>query len=514
MDSVEAGSTLTALLESTVSRWGDCPFLVGERGMVRYGAFQQGVHGLASTLAERGVAAGDRVVVVMPSCPEILYLWFALARLGAIMVPVNPALADVEIAPVLRHVAARALIGDTCRLAAYAGHLAPDLRIAATQGSDLAPLLLPRPAGSAARVSAADPVSLLLTSGTTDLPKVAALSHASFVIPAREFGRWMKVGPADRFFACLPLFHMAGQAFAASAVAAGASLLVVPRFSARSFWDLVRRHRVTLVRHLGEMLVVLCRQPATAGDRDHTLRAVYGGGARPEIADEFERRFGVAVVEGYGLTETNTVLRNELRRGRRGSIGRPLPYCEVRIAGRDGDPLPASAAAAPVVGEIQVRRNPVMMSGYVGAPELTAAVFAGNWFHTGDLGWRDADDWFYFVGRSKDLIRRRGEHLVPSRIEGVLERHPAVALSAVIGVADEVGGEEAKAFVVLKPGCRSSPQDLVAWCRTSLAEFEVPRFFEMCSDLPRTDTHKINKAKLRVAGHGSCYDRAAVPLPL
>jgi crotonobetaine/carnitine-CoA ligase len=477
--------------------------------MVRYGAFQERVHGLAAALAERGIAAGDRLAAVLPNCPEILCLWFALARLGAVLAPVNPALADAEIAAVLRHLAPRALVGDLRRLAPLGDGIDPGLRFHACRGAELAPLMPPRSGSPRPTVGPAAPVSLLLTSGTTDLPKVVVLSHASYVLPAREFTAWMRVTPADRFLDCLPLFHLAGQSLAVSAVAAGASLVVVPRFSASHFWDQVRRHRVTLTRHLGEMLAVLCRQPAGGGDRDHLLRAVYGGGARPEIADEFERRFDAAVVEGYGLTETNTVLRNELRARRRGSIGRPLSYCEVRVADAEGQVFPVSAE--PAIGEIQVRRNPVMMSGYAGAPELTAAAFDGSWFRTGDLGWRDADGWFYFVGRTKDLIRRRGENLVPARIESVISDHPAVALSAVVGVADEVGGQEAKAFVVLRPGCHASPEDLVGWCRRSLADFEVPRFFELCADLPRTETNKVHRAKLRALGSGSCYDRAAAP---
>lgn len=507
-----ASSTLSELLAGTVARWGDCPFLVNDgEGMIRYGEFQRRVHGLAAALAERGIGAGDRVVVVLPNCPEILYVWLALAHLGAILAPVNPALADAEIAAILGHLAPRAVIGDSERLAPHCRGVEPGLRLDAHRGADLAPLWRPRPAPPPPVVNAVNltaPVTLLLTSGTTDLPKAVALPASSYLLPAREFVSWMRVGPADRFFDCLPLFHLAGQSFAVAAMTAGASLVVAPRFSARGFWDDVRRHRTTLLRHLGEMLAVLCRQPAhPAGDRHHTLRAVYGGGARPEVADEFERRFGVVVIEGYGLTETNTVLRNELRARRRGSIGRPLPYCEVRVADEEGTPLPASAAE-PAVGEIQVRRNPAMMKEYVGAPELTAEAFAGGWFRTGDLGWRDTEGWFYFVGRSKDLIRRRGESLVPARIEKVLEGHPAVAHSAVVGVPDGMGGEEAKAFVVLRPDCRASTEELVDWCRLSLAEFEVPRFFELCADLPRTDTNKIHRSWLRALGRGSCYDRA------
>jgi crotonobetaine/carnitine-CoA ligase len=356
------------------------------------------------------------------------------------------------------------------------------------------------------KVLPTDPLTILQSSGTTGQPKLAAMTHTSYVLPAQEFVRWMDAAPEDRFLGCLPLFHMAGQAFAASAVAAGASLALVSRFSAHHFWEQVRAQRITLARHLGEMLALLCRLPEHPDDHRHSLRAVYGGGARPDVAEEFEHRFGVPVVEGYGLTETNTVLRNELRQRRRGSIGRPLPYGEVRIADEQGNALPPRQ-----IGEIQVRRNPVMTPGYLGPPELTAASIVGDWFRTGDLGYQDEQGYFYFAGRQKDLIRRRGENIYPGSIEKVLDRHPAVEASAVIGVPDEVGGEEMKAYLVCRPGSCLEPEDLVAWCRPWLADFEIPRYIEICTELPRTATNKINKSVLRLVGlaNGPCYDRRA-----
>jgi crotonobetaine/carnitine-CoA ligase len=488
-------------MADAAARWGDRPFIINNDTIVPYRVFQLRVEALADVLAQRGIGVGDCAAVLLPNCAEILYLWFALAYLGAVMAAINPALTDAQIAPWLRKLGTRAVVGDGGRVRSLAAS-AGVVPIAAACSADLAPLLAPRvgrrPAPPAA-IDAAAPAAVLLTSGTTGGPKLAVLSHCSYVLPAREFGSWMEVTAEDRFLACLPLFHMAGQAFAISAVAAGASLAVVPQFSAQRFWGQVRGCRATVARHLGEMLAALCREPASGCDREHTLRAVYGGGARSEVAEEFERRFGVPVVEGYGLTETNTVLRNELGCRRRGSIGRQLPYCEVRIAGPCGESLASSGAAAPAVGEIQVRRNPVMMSGYCEAPDIAAGAYHGDWFRTGDLGWCDADGWFYFVSRDKDVIRRRGENLVPAEIEKVLDRHPAVALSAVIGIADELGGEEAKAFVVLRHGCQASADELRAWCRSALADFETPRFFEFCADLPRTETNKIHKSKLRFA---------------
>lgn len=479
--------------------------------MVTYGETLERVNGLCWELAELGVGRGSRVAVILPNVPETVYTWLALARLGAVMIPLNPALVPAEVEPLLRRLDAVGLIGEAKSVAAYGEGLSLRARLVVGEGdvegaTRLAALPRPAPPPLRTRAQPGDVLTILQSSGTTGQPKSAALTQASYVLPAQEFVRWMDVVPDDRFLGCLPLFHMAGQAFAASAMAAGASLVLVSRFSAHHFWEQVRAHGVTLVRHLGEMLAILCRQPEHPDDRRHSLRAVYGGGARVDVADEFERRFGAQVVEGYGLTETNTVLRNELRERRRGSIGRALPYAEIRIADEQGAALPPRQ-----VGEIQVRRNPVLMTGYVGPEELTTSCMAGDWFRTGDLGYQDEDGYFYFTGRHKDIIRRRGENISPASIEQVLDRHPAVDASAVVGVPDEVGGEEGKAYLVCRPGTRLVPEDLVAWCRSWLADFEIPRYFEICAELPRTATNKINKSVLRLAGTlgGLCYDRRA-----
>lgn len=502
---------LDELLEDVASRQADRPFLLQGEESETYGELLSRVNGLCSTLRDLGLRRGSRVGVILPNVSETLYTWFALARLGGVMVPLNPALVPSEVEPLLRSLGVEGIIGEADSVALYGERL--DLRARlVVGGGDVAGAIPftapPQPAPPALpwKVSPEEPLTILQSSGTTGQPKSATMTHASYVLPAQEFVRWMEAVPSDRFLGCLPLFHMAGQAFAASAVATGASLALVSRFSAHHFWEQVHAHGITLARHLGEMLALLCRLPEHPNDHRHSLRAVYGGGARPDVAEEFERRFGVPVVEGYGLTETNTVLRNELRERRRGSIGRPLPYGEVRIADEQGNALPPCQ-----IGEIQVRRNPVMTPGYLGPAELTAASIVGDWFRTGDLGYQDEQGYFYFAGRQKDLIRRRGENIYPGSIEKVLDRHPAVEASAVVGVPDEVGGEEVKAYLVCRPGACLEPEDVVAWCRPWLADFEIPRYIEICTELPRTATNKINKGALRLAGtaNGLCYDRRA-----
>lgn len=505
------------LLEVAAGRWPDRPLLLKPNGAVLYADFLGGVNGLAARLADAGVERGERVAAISPSGFETLYLWFALARLGAVLVPLNPGLPPVETAAFLDRVGVVGLVGDRAGLEAHGGRCG--LRFKMTIGTDTpagalsfaTPLL---PEGPRRTCTGSDPVIILRTSGTTGGAKGAALTHNSYLLPCTEFVHWMEVTPEDRFLDCLPLFHLAGQSFAVAAIAGGAALALVSRFSLREFWPQVRRHGITVVRYLGEMLAMLLKQPESADDRGHTLRAVYGGGARPDVVESFERRFGVAVVEGYGLTETNTVLRNELRARRKGSMGSPLPYAEVRIADAAGEALPASRNGERHVGEIQVRRNPAMMTGYVGCPEADGSCFVDDWFRTGDLGYQEADGHFYFVSREKDVIRRRGENIVSLHVEQVLERHPAVAEAAVVGVPDELGGEEVRANLVCRPGHAIHFGELVEWCRLHLADFEVPRYFELWADLPKTPTNKIDKSALRRMADRAAFDRrsaAAVP---
>jgi acyl-CoA synthetase (AMP-forming)/AMP-acid ligase II len=517
----EAERSVPDLLESSARRWPRRPLLLLDDGEVSYEDFLAGVNGLAARLAEGGVERGDRVAAAVPSGPELLYLWQALARLGAVLVPLNPGLPFAEVAPFLEQIGIVGAVADRAALEAYGRRF--DLRLRMAVGGDAPPGSLPfatplrpqPPASPASPITAGDRVTILRTSGTTGGAKGVVLTHGSYLLPAAEFVRWMEVVPEDRFLDCLPLFHLAGQSFAVAAIAGGAALKIVSRFSGREFWTHVRAHRITVVRYLGEMLAVLLKPAESSADRRHTLRAVYGGGARPDVVAAFERRFGVAVVEGYGLTETNTALRNEIGARRHGSMGAPLSYSEVRVADAAGEALPASRDGERHVGEIQVRRNPAMMAGYVGCPEAAGSCFVGDWFRTGDLGYRDAENFFYFVSREKDVIRRRGENIVPLYLEEVLERHPAVARAAVVGVLDELGGEEIKAYLVRRAGRVLDVGELVEWCRPRLADFEVPRFFELCADLPMTSTNKVDKSALRqMAGAGGvCFDRRAEPAP-
>ncbi|MCP2241871.1 class I adenylate-forming enzyme family protein [Lentzea aerocolonigenes] len=464
--------TLGELFDEAVARFGDRPVLLGpDMSYVDYAAR---VNGCAQALRDLGMGRGDAVAAVLPNSPLLLTLWLAVAKLGAVFVPLNPALRDAELEPLLAHSEAVLVVTD---------------RPLPWRSTKPGQLDVTAPTAPAVQVDPGDPVTLLYTSGTTGAPKGCVLSHTSYTAPAPAFVLRLGLVPEDRLLACLPLFHMAGQSFAVSALQAGASIGVVPKFSASGFWDQVARFDATVFRHLGEMLTLVLRSPVEPAE--HNLRLVYGGGARPDVAREFTERFGTAVVEGYGMSETNTVLCGDPYDPRPGSMGTPLPPAEVRVDAPAGE-----------IGEIQVR-GPGLMKGYHRDPARTRTVFTESWLRTGDLGWMDDDAHVYFAARRTDVIRRRGEHVDPAEVEEALAEHPAVLLGAVVGVPGEMSDEDVAAFVVPLPGARLDAADVRTWCRTRLASFKVPNHVHVVDRLPMTPTSKINRSLLRAAGaHG------------
>jgi crotonobetaine/carnitine-CoA ligase len=341
---------------------------------------------------------------------------------------------------------------------------------------------------------------LLATSGTTGSPKAVMQTHRTYTLTAEALPSWVGVGPADRLLLTLPLFHINAQAYSVmGSLGAGASLAIAPRFSASRFWEDAKRLGATQFNAVGAMVHILLKGAPRAADRDHLVRRCYTALALPEaLHREFEERFGLSMTVGYGMSETTfgTVWPRDLS-PRYGTMGRLRQHPRLgevnraRVVRDDG-----TDAAPGEVGELWLQ-NPGTMAGYFRDEAQTATALAGGWLHTGDLVTRDADAFFTFVSRKKEVIRRRGENVTAAEIEGVLAAHPSVREAAVIGVPSELGEEDIVAYVSPQVGQSIDVEALAAWTRERLADFKVPSTIHVRDALPRTATERIAKHQLR-----------------
>jgi crotonobetaine/carnitine-CoA ligase len=455
---------------------GGAPWLFFESDSWTLGDVLGEVDRIAVGLAERGVGPGDRVAISSGNRPEMLFVWFAANRLGAIFVPLNPAYKKDEVDAILRLVAPRVVVTDAAALA-RSGHNAPRVRI-----------------------SPDDVAVLLATSGTTGAPKAVMQTHRTYALTAEAFPSWIGLASTDRALLTLPLFHINAQAYGVmGALGAGASLALLPRFSARTFWHDAKRQGATQFNAVGAIVHILLKNEPSAHDRDHAVRLCYSALALPESEHRtFEERFGVAMTVGYGLSESTfgTVwprgapprhgTMGQLRQHPRlGAINRARIVKDDGTDAKDGEP-----------GELLLE-NPATMRGYWGDPTATERAMEGGWLRTGDLVRRDEDGWFTFVSRKKEVIRRRGENVAAAEIEGVLAAHPSVGEAAVVGIPSELGEEEIAAFVVPRVGADIDVEALLAWTRERLADFKVPSRIHVREALPRTATERVAKHLLK-----------------
>jgi crotonobetaine/carnitine-CoA ligase len=279
------------------------------------------------------------------------------------------------------------------------------------------------------------------------------------------------------------------------------TLIIVRRFSASRFWESVRNYGVTKIHYLGGIIDILLKQPPALDDKNHCVRIAFGGGCRKENWRAFERRFGVKIQECYGMTEASgfTTVNTS---GKVGSIGKPYPYFDVRIIGEDGLPVKAGQC-----GEIIVReKEPGLITrGYLNNQGATAAVLKDGWLYTGDMGRYDEAGDFFYIGRKKDSIRRRGENISAWEVERVLDTHPDIKESAVIGVDAEIGEQDLKAFIVCAAGTDIEPADIIKWCRPRMPHYQIPRYVALIERFEKTPTERIRKENLS-ARTNDCWD--------
>ncbi|MFF3408992.1 long-chain fatty acid--CoA ligase [Streptomyces sp. NPDC002742] len=511
---------LAVMLENSARTVPDRTAVVLGDLRMTYAELDTAARRVAGLLRSRGIEPGDKVAVSCPNLPSFPVVYYGILKAGAVVVPLNVLLKGREIAYHLADSEAKAYFcfEGTSELPvgregwnAFDGTESCDhfflLTAAPTETSPipgartLTSALAGRSADFATVATEADDTAVILyTSGTTGRPKGAELTHANLALNVLACHKMFGEAEQDVHLIALPLFHSFGQTVQMNAgLAAHATLVLMPRFDAGSALALMRRHAVTFFAGVPTMYGALLAEDVPEAERAEiaaNLRiAGSGGSALPvEIHRRFEERFGVTVLEGYGLSETSPAVTFTPRGEpvRAGSVGRPVWGVEVDLIAEDGTPVKGPEA----IGEIVVRGHNVM-KGYYGRPEATSEVLRDGWFRTGDLARRDADGWLYVVDRTKDLIIRGGFNVYPREIEEVLLTHPAVHLVAVLGVPHVTHGEEVKACVVLAPGAELSEAELIAWCRDRMAGYKYPRQVEFRGQLPTNATGKILKRELR-----------------
>ena len=494
---------LAVILSETARRSPDKTVTILGDSRMSYGELDELSGRLAAGLAASGIGPGDVVALQLPNIPQFLIAYFGILKAGGVVVPLNVLLKAPEVAYHLRDCSATALI----TWAGVLGEAAPGAKEAgvtqvyAVGGAGAVPFeqLLSTPASGPAfaQRDPADTAVIMYTSGTTGRPKGAELTHLQLYMNADIPGRLFDVQPDDIVITVLPLFHVFGLSSIMNVcVRFGCTMSLIPRFETAAVLTAIEHDRATIFEGVPTMYVALLGCPELDSYDLSSLRIAISGGASipAPVLDAFEKRFGVVILEGYGLTETasTTTFNVSVTDRRAYSVGKPIWGTQTEVWDAEGKPLPPGADN---VGEV-VTRGLHVMKGYLNKPDDTAGVFTGNWFHTGDLGYFDEDGYLFIVGRSKELIIRGGYNVYPAEIEGVLHEHPAVAEAAVIGVPDERLGEEVMAVLTLRPGAVLTPREAIIFCRERVAAYKYPRVIEIRDVLPKNALGKILKDRL------------------
>jgi crotonobetaine/carnitine-CoA ligase len=465
----------------------------------------------ANGLLDLGVLPGDRVAIMMGNRPEFLWIHHAIGFIGAVSVPVNTSQRGVTLQHVLADSDSSAVIfEESLRDSVMAvKSTVKSLRVTVVadgvegNGVDSTLERLMNHSDREPEIDVAGGAgggSMMYTSGTTGPPKgvVASSGDSSALIAVLSA---IKVKPGETMYTALPLFH--GNALMISGFGSmllDAKFALAERFSASRFWDECRKYDAVEFNTLGAMIPILLKQPPRSEDRNHKVRVILSAACPSSVWKEFEDRFGVRIIEVYGMVDSPGFLMNDV--GKVGSMGKAVGDVEFRVVD-DND----NQQAPGKVGELVFRHPKGQLSHYHKLPEATADAYRGGWFHSGDLAKTDADGFYYFCGRKKASIRRRGENISAWEIETVVNEHPAVLESAAYAVPSELGEDEVKIAVVLKPGAKLRPEDLIEFCRDRMAYYAVPRYIEYLDELPKTGTQRIQYAALKTRGVAGAWDR-------
>ena len=491
----ESSSLPDALAKTFADRPDDAFLVDRSRLSLSYAAFETMVSEWAADIAGRGVRSGDRLAIVCMNRFEFFAAAFAAWRLGAIVVPIAHEQRGAILSALLQNAAPALVLVDEAGEAALESvrdvATCEALRVESIANRPRSPSSLPP-----RTIDPDAPALIMYSSGTTGVSKGCVLSHGYMALAGRDFCRAVDMVPQDSVYSSGPFSHLNAWWAFAGAVVGGVRLAFDTRFSASSFWQQAEATGATLFDYVGAMIAIMLRRPEGPGPACR-LRAGVGGAARPDEMKAFAERFGIPLLECYGLTECCLPIYQRQCELRVGSIGKVADCVEARLVDDSGHDVDAGAR-----GELWLRAldRRAMFSRYWQRDDLTAAAFKGPWFRTGDICRRDEDGYYYYVDRRKHFIRRRGENISAFEVEGVLFDHPAVANCAVIGVPAELGEEDLLLAVEPKDGQSIDPKELLDWCGQRMASFMVPRYLRVMSRLPLTPSERVEKQKLRDEG--------------
>ncbi len=502
-----APGNVADLVRRAAERAGSRPALLFRGRPVSHAGLDERVDRVAAALAGMGIRPGDRVALLLGNVPEFVYAFYGALRAGAVVAPLNVMLTAHELGYILADAGARAIVAEIGYLPSILAvrDRLPGLELVLVVGGPPAPPgtvsfeeALGRAGNPPDTAAGGDDLAVIAyTSGTTAQPKGAMLSHRNLLANLEQTAAVPALASRedDVVLVVLPLFHIyALNAVLGPTIDAGGAAVLVERFDPAETLDLVERHGITVLPGAPPMFQAWLALEGDARDLSSVRLAVSGAAPLPgEVLEAFRERFGVTIWEGYGLTESAPAVSSNAAGpvAKPNSIGLPLPGVEVRLVDERGEDVEEGDP-----GEIVVR-GPNVFRGYWGRQGESEAVLRGQWLRTGDVAYRDEDGYLFIVDRVKDLIIVSGFNVFPKEVEEALAAHPKVAEAAVVGVKDERTGEAVKALVVLNPGTNATEEELIDWCRVSLARFKCPRAVEFVDELPKHATGKVLRRALR-----------------
>lgn len=504
--------TIYSLLKYRKEKTPEHVFGVYDNNPITFESLGNSIDRLSSGFLKLGMGPGKRIALMLKNHPDHIFSVFSISCIGAVWIPVNINLKGPGLAYILETSAPDCLIVEQDIWERQKNNIEKigikhvfihrvNTREKGSEEKDFDQLYDDEIISAELQTNGSQLRCISFTSGTTGPPKGVNLTEKMLIACAKGAATASCVTPGDVYLLWEPIYHNSGVQMCILALLEPVKLIIASRFSASKFWSQIKDNKVTKLHYLGGIIDILLKLPPSDSDKSHNIKIAFGAGCRKENWRLFEKRFNVKIHEVYGLTEASgfTTLN---RTGKLGAIGKPLPYFEVKLVNGSGRECKPGQT-----GEILIREKEtgLVTKGYHENKEATRELFKDGWLQTGDLGYFDEDDDLFYAGRAKDCLRRRGENISAWEVETVLNMHPQVVESAVVGVQTQIGEQDIKAFLNIKPGCTVSPLEIIKWCETRMSYYQIPRFIEMVDSFPKTPTERIRKKELSLdVSH--CWD--------